>query len=74
MKGAHFQAKYIKLNLISDTFRFQEQSSDKAAPPDSEEEWAQEDEGCDGVESSDEEEGKMQLSIVSESRRCKRIF
>ncbi|XP_031178135.1 tudor domain-containing protein 15 isoform X1 [Sander lucioperca] len=60
-------ANYMDIML---GLRFQEQSSDKAAPPDSEEEWAQEDEGCDGVESSDEEEGKMQLSIVSESRRC----
>lgn len=79
---AHFQAKYIKLYLVSDTFRFQEQSACKAAPhrPDGEEECDQQDEGSDGksdlsVESSDEAEEKMPLGAVSGSHQCKkRIF
>lgn len=73
-----FQAKNIKLNLISDTFRFQEQSPSKAGAqrPDSEEEFGQEDEVSDrisnlSVKSTDELEGKMPHSDVSGSSHCK---
>ncbi|XP_054474929.1 tudor domain-containing protein 15 [Anoplopoma fimbria] len=57
--------------------RFQEQSPCRAAPqcPDSEEECGQEDEGFNGktdlfVDSTDEAEGEIPLSVVSESSQC----
>ena len=66
-----------QLCLISDTFRFQEESPCKAAPhnPESEEEYDQEDEVSDrmsvlSVESTGEAEG-MPLSVVSGSGQCK---
>lgn len=66
-----FQAKNIKLNHISDTFRFQEQSPSKAAAqrPDSEDEFGQEDEVSDrilnvSVKATDEAEGNMPQHCV----------
>lgn len=63
-------------DLMSDTFRFQEQSACKTALPfpESEEEYDQEDEASDkksgpSVESTD---GEMLLSVASGSNHCKK--